>query len=103
VLANLVSNAVKFSLPRGKVYLGVTRGDDGIEFRCRDEGIGIPADRLATIFDIARRTPDARVEGIPGSGIGLAICARIVARLGGEIGVESTQGEGSTFTVRLLA
>jgi signal transduction histidine kinase len=101
VLANVVSNAVKFSLPRGRVIVGLTRGDGVIEFRCRDDGIGIPADRLATIFDIARRTPDARVENIPGSGIGLAICARIVARLGGEIDVESTQGEGSTFTVRL--
>jgi signal transduction histidine kinase len=101
VLANVVSNAVKFSLPRGRVLVGLTRGDGVIEFRCRDDGIGIPADRLATLFDIARRTPDARVENIPGSGIGLAICARIVARLGGEIDVESTQGEGSTFTVRL--
>jgi signal transduction histidine kinase len=101
VLANLVSNAVKFSLPRGRVVLRLARRDEGIEFRCRDEGIGIPADRLATIFDIARRTPDARVEHIPGPGIGLAICARIVTRLGGHISAESTQGEGSTFTVRL--
>jgi signal transduction histidine kinase len=101
VLANLVSNAVKFSLPRGRVVLRVARHDDVVEFACTDEGIGIPPDRLETIFDIASRAPDSRVEAIPGSGIGLAICARIVARLGGEIAVESEQAVGSTFTVRL--
>jgi signal transduction histidine kinase len=103
VLANLVSNAVKFSLPRGRVALTLTRHDDTIEFRCTDEGIGIPADHLDTVFDIARRTPDPRTEDMPGSGIGLAICARIVDRLGGKIAVESAQGEGSTFTVTLPA
>jgi signal transduction histidine kinase len=101
VFANLVSNAVKFSLPRGRVVLHLSRRDGMVEFRCSDEGIGIPADRLKTIFDITGRTPDTRTEGVPGSGIGLAICARIVARLGGDLGVESTQGQGSTFTVRL--
>jgi signal transduction histidine kinase len=101
VLANLVTNAVKFSLPRGRVQLQVARSEDGVEFRCTDEGIGIPADRLGMLFDIARRTPDSRTVDIPGSGIGLAICARIVDRLGGTIAVESEPGRGSTFTVRL--
>jgi signal transduction histidine kinase len=100
VMANLVTNAVKFSLPRGRVVLGLARHDDTVEFRCVDEGIGIPPDRLDTIFEIDRRTPEDRTEeDIPGSGIGLAICARIVDRLGGRIGVESTPGQGSTFTV----
>lgn len=101
VFANLVGNAVKFSLPRGRVVLRLTRYDGAVEFRCSDEGIGIPADLLETIFDISRRTPDARTEEFPGSGIGLAICARIVTRLGGRITVDSTQGQGSTFTVRI--
>ncbi|MGC4109598.1 MAG: HAMP domain-containing sensor histidine kinase [Nocardioides sp.] len=101
VFGNLVANAVKFSLPRGRVRLGVRRQGGGVEFRCTDEGIGIPAERLDTLFDLARRAPDARTQEIPGSGIGLAICARIVDRLGGRIGVESEPGEGSTFTVTL--
>jgi signal transduction histidine kinase len=101
VFANLVANAVKFSLPRGRVLLRLAREGDVVEFRCIDEGIGIPADRLATLFDIGRRSPDSRIEEMPGSGIGLAICQRIVARLGGEISVDSTQAEGSTFTVRI--
>lgn len=101
VFANLVANAVKFSLPRGRVQLRLARVADGVEFRCTDEGIGIPPERLDTLFDVARRTPDSRTEEIPGSGIGLAICARIVHRLGGSIAVESEPGQGSTFLVRL--
>lgn len=105
VFANLVANAVKFSLPDGRVVLGLSQirsGDfSGIEFRCADDGIGIPPERLDTLFDVARRTPDARVESLPGSGIGLAICHRIVTRLGGTIDVASTPGQGSTFTVRI--
>jgi signal transduction histidine kinase len=102
VFANLVTNAVKFSLPRGRVVLQLARREGSVEFRCVDEGIGIPAERLATIFEIDRRSSEARTaEDIPGSGIGLAICARIVDRLGGRIGVESTPGQGSTFSVHL--
>jgi signal transduction histidine kinase len=101
VFANLVGNAVKFSLPRGQVVLHLSENDDAIEFRCTDEGVGISADRLETIFDVAPRAADAGTDEIPGSGIGLAICRRIVNRLGGQISVESTPGRGSTFNVRL--
>lgn len=104
VFANIVGNAVKYSLPRGRVSLRLGRAggdEDMVEFRCTDEGIGIPEERLATLFDIGRRSRDARTEEMPGSGIGLAICQRIVTRLGGEITVESRQAEGSTFTVRI--
>jgi signal transduction histidine kinase len=101
VFANLVSNAVKFSLPRGRVILRLARIGDTVEFRCTDEGMGIPADLLKTVFDIGQRVPDSRTEEMPGSGVGLAICQRIVTRLGGEITVESKQAEGSTFTVRI--
>lgn len=101
VFANLVANAVKFSLPRGRVVLDLHRVGDVVEFRCTDNGIGIPADRLDTLFDLSRRSPDERIEELPGSGIGLAICHRIVTRLGGTLEVDSVPGRGSTFTVRL--
>jgi signal transduction histidine kinase len=101
VFANLVSNAVKFSLPRGTVTLRLARLGDVVEVQCVDEGIGIPEDRLETLFEVGQRTPDTRTEEMPGSGIALAICQRIVARLGGELTVESEQAEGSTFSVRI--
>jgi len=101
VFANLVGNAVKFSLPRGRVVLDLRRIGDVVELRCSDDGIGIPQERLDSLFDLRGRTPDARTQEVPGSGIGLAICERIVTRLGGEISVESALGQGSTFTVRI--
>jgi len=101
VFANLVTNAVKFSLPRGRVVLGLARVDGGVEFRCMDEGVGISPERLDALFDVARRTSGSRGEELPGSGIGLAICHRIVTRLGGRIDVDSVPGKGSTFTVRI--
>ena len=103
VFANLVANAVKFSLPGGHVGLRLARSDDVIELRCTDEGIGIPPDRLQTLFDIPRRTPDSRADELPGSGIGLAICQRIITRMGGRITAEATLDHGSTFIVRLPA
>jgi signal transduction histidine kinase len=101
VLANLVTNAVKFSLPRGRVKLSVSRVESSVVFRCSDEGIGIPAERLDSIFEVSPRMSEAHEDEIPGSGIGLVICARIVERLGGRIEVESRRAEGSTFTVIL--
>jgi two-component system phosphate regulon sensor histidine kinase PhoR len=103
VFVNVVANAVKFSLPQGRVGLSLSRAEDAVELRCTDQGIGIPPDRLATLFDVPRRAADVRTADVPGSGIGLAICQRIVTRMGGRISVESTPGEGSTFIVRLAA
>jgi signal transduction histidine kinase len=101
VFGNVVANAVKFSLPGGRVGLRLSRTEGEVELRCTDEGVGIPPERLATLFDVPRRVADARTADMPGSGIGLAICQRIVTRMGGRILVESIPGEGSTFTVRL--
>lgn len=102
VFVNVVANAVKFSRPGGLVGLRLSRTEDGqAELRCTDEGVGIPPERLATLFDVPRRAADARTADVPGSGIGLAICQRIVTRMGGRISVESIPGEGSTFTVRI--
>jgi signal transduction histidine kinase len=101
VFVNLVANAVKFSLPGGHVRLRLRRLDDLVEFTCADDGIGIPKEDLSSVFDMFSRSRDPRARGVPGNGMGLAISERIVARLGGTIEVESVQGEGSTFTVRV--
>lgn len=101
VLVNLLSNAVKFS-PRGStVSVSVTDQSDMATFRVADRGRGIPPALRAAIFERYRQVEagDARVKG--GTGLGLAICKAIVEQHGGTIGVESEEGQGSTFWFRV--
>lgn len=103
VYVNVVSNAVKFSLPDGEIRVGVRRAGDDVEFVCSDDGIGIPHEDQDAVFEMFRRSRDPLVQGVAGSGVGLAISQRIVSRLGGSIHLESTLGQGSTFVVRVPA
>jgi PAS domain S-box-containing protein len=102
VLTNLISNAVKFS-PQGATVLISTECDDGVTVRVRDEGRGVPEDRLGTIFERFEQVDmsDSRERG--GTGLGLAICRSIVEHHGGRIGVTSALGRGSTFWFTLPA
>lgn len=93
VLQNLISNALKFS--EGTVELSA-EGTPGVwRIAVRDDGMGVPPAQAEDIFAMLSRTPDA--EGYPGTGIGLAVCRRIVELHGGRIWVESVPGEGATF------
>ena len=100
VLQNLVANAIKFrSDVRPRVHIGVKdRGIDW-EFSVRDNGIGISPDFFDRIFVIFQRLHTR--DEYPGTGIGLALCKRIIERHGGQISVESQQGQGSTFRFTL--
>ncbi|MGB7450181.1 MAG: response regulator [Ornithinimicrobium sp.] len=101
VLVNLVSNAVKFSPEGSTVWVTVAlQGHDAL-LTVRDEGRGIPADKLDTIFGRFQQVDasDSRDKG--GTGLGLAISESIVAQHEGRIWVESTEGVGSTFLVRI--
>jgi K+-sensing histidine kinase KdpD len=100
VLTNLIANALKYSPLGGEVRVGVYRRGDWAELTVRDQGIGIPADEQATLFEPFARGQDAR-QYARGAGLGLYIAAQIVERHGGTVAVHSQPGAGSTFTVRL--
>jgi signal transduction histidine kinase len=101
VFVNVVANAVKFSLPNGKVRLTLARVGEAVELTCVDNGIGISEEDQTAVFDMFSRARDPLARGLRGNGMGLAISQRILARLGGSIEVRSVQGEGSTFVVRV--
>jgi signal transduction histidine kinase len=104
ILFNLLSNAIKFT-QAGTVSL-VTRVDQGangeeLVLAVTDTGIGIPADKLEEIFESFRQVDSSTTRNFEGTGLGLAICRRLAQAMGGDVGVESVLGEGSTITVRL--
>ncbi|RQT62259.1 PAS domain S-box protein [Burkholderia cepacia] len=100
---NLVGNAVKFRRHDGplQIRVGAEPGADGWLFRVEDNGIGIDAQYFERIFLIFQRLHTRR--DYPGTGIGLALCKRIVERHGGRIWVESEPGKGATFLFTLPA
>ena len=104
VFANLLSNAVKYSAEGTSITVRVERLIDGqgpaALISVRDQGLGIPARDLPYIFDRFHRGVNV-VGSVPGTGIGLASARAIVEQHGGRITVQSTEGAGATFTVRL--
>jgi signal transduction histidine kinase len=101
VFTNLLSNAIKFSPPGGRVWIGAERTGNEVLAWVRDEGRGIPAEKLEHIFGRFQQVDasDSRDKG--GTGLGLAICRSIAELHGGRIWVESEIGAGSVFKVTL--
>lgn len=101
VLLNLLSNAVKFTPAGRAVRLDARVDGEQVVVRCADEGIGIPAAEQEHLFDRFFRASNATARAIPGTGLGLVIVQGVVQQHGGSIELESTEGEGTTVTVRL--
>jgi signal transduction histidine kinase/DNA-binding NarL/FixJ family response regulator/HPt (histidine-containing phosphotransfer) domain-containing protein len=107
ILVNLVGNAVKFT-PAGSVKVVVSSVplDDGrfrIRFAVQDTGIGIPADRLDTLFDSFSQADASTTRRFGGTGLGLAISQRLAHLMGGQLTVQSSEGIGSQFTATVEA
>jgi signal transduction histidine kinase len=97
----LLSNAIKFSEPGKSVWLRAKLRGERLQIEVQDQGRGIPANKLQTIFEPFQQVDvsDSRKKG--GTGLGLAICRNIVEQHNGNIWVESVLNQGSTFYVTL--
>ncbi len=101
VVLNLISNAIKYTLPGGDVEVSLAVRENQAVVAVTDSGIGIAQEHLAHIFDRFYRVDEARNREVGGTGLGLAIVKWIVAAHGGRIDVDSTPGQGSVFTVSI--
>jgi len=101
VVSNLVSNAIKYNRPGGSVSIRASAGEHQITLEVIDTGIGIPRECLPHLFQEFYRVRTSATQDIPGTGLGLIICNRIVTELGGSIEVQSEEGRGTTMIVRL--
>jgi signal transduction histidine kinase len=99
VFANLVANAVKFTPRGGRVAVSAVMEGRDLCFRVNDTGIGISAKDISRIFNKYYRSD--RAVGFKGTGLGLTIAKAMVEDHNGTVSVESTEGDGSTFTVRI--
>ena len=98
---NLVDNAIAYSPEHTRVAVGVREREDAVEITVTDQGIGIPEDEQARIFERFYRVDPARSRQTGGTGLGLSIVKHIAASHRGTVSVWSSHGAGSTFTLRL--
>jgi two-component system sensor histidine kinase SenX3 len=102
-VSNLVDNAIKYSERGSLVQVRVTVEKDAVEIAVIDQGVGIPARDLERIFERFYRVDRARSRLTGGTGLGLSIVRHVAVNHSGSVRVESREGEGSTFTLRLPA
>ncbi len=98
-LTNLLSNAIKYSPPNSTVRFTLARNANSVVIQVADEGIGIPPEDFARLFEPFHRA--SNVETIPGTGLGLPVTKQMVELHGGKIACETQLGRGTTFTIHL--
>jgi signal transduction histidine kinase len=102
VLGNLLSNAAKYTNEGGRIHVSVKRQDSAIELRVKDNGIGIPLESQARLFNLFSRLESSNERSPSGLGIGLALVRKLVEMHEGDVAVHSAgAGQGSEFVVRL--
>jgi len=101
VLANLVSNAIKYSPPQRRVSVSLFEFPTAVELSVSDQGIGIPESEKDRLFSEFFRASNARSFTESGTGLGLTIVKSVVERAGGALSVDSVEGQGTTIRVRL--
>ncbi len=101
ILMNLASNAIKFTPANKNVLIKVLREDDWLVFQVIDEGIGITKQKQKSIFDPFEQADSSTTRRYGGTGLGLAIVKEMTDLLEGQIELDSEQGKGSTFTVKV--
>ena len=101
MMRNLVENAVKYSDDGGRVTVRVAADRGGVVFEVVDEGIGVPPGDMERVFERFYRVDRARTRETGGTGLGLSIVRNVVHAHGGQVDLVSTEGSGTTVTVRL--
>lgn len=101
VLANLISNAIKFTGAGGTIEVGARHVNDDVKLWVTDTGEGIPEEEMADLFEKYRQSTSGKLARAKGTGLGLVICKKIAEAHGGRISVQSRAGQGSTFVVEL--
>jgi signal transduction histidine kinase len=97
ILGNLISNAIKYTPPEGHVWVHAEPREGFMQIAIQDNGMGISPEDQAQVFTRFYRVRNEKTEGIEGTGLGLAIVKSLVEAHGGQIGLESRLGEGTTF------
>jgi PAS domain S-box-containing protein len=98
ILRNLVSNALKFTEKNGRIEIHYFKTEDLLQFNVEDNGIGIPEEKQAIIFDANRYESTRGTSDEKGTGLGLSLCKEFIHILGGKIWVTSKEGKGSCFS-----
>ena len=101
IMRNLISNALKFTHQNGRITISVEHNQDFATICISDNGIGIPQENIAKLWDFTRAHTTAGTEGETGTGLGLTLCKNFVEKHGGKIWVESKVGQGSDFKFSL--
>ena len=102
ILRNILSNSIKFTPPGGSIKLNAKKKDDSLHISISDNGIGIPEQEIPKLFRIDESISTKGTEGESGTGLGLVLCKDFVEKNGGQIWIESKEGEGTTTHFTLM-